>query len=1381
MVAKVIPIGQPVNDSERQAIKFLRDNLLDTYIIIHNFEITQGKEKYEIDLAIIAPHSIFIVDVKGIPGLIDIYNSKWYPQGRDHIGAPLAKCRQNAKVIKALICDAHPTKTNLKQIHVHAAILMTAPNSHVEAHGNSDEDDITYLNQKCLTYFKGKGHIPSHRSQDIRSFHTNIEQAIVGKARPKSAPTIYREWQIEEELGGTPDKYTEYRAKHSFLGKRGGIARLRVYEVDPYQEHSIRDRQRNLISNAYRSMVQMPGHPNILKLTEFFPTEAEDKFILVIEDIAGEPLSQHIRKSNLALTFDQKIGIIRDILSALDHAHKYEVIHRNLTVDAILVTPDGNARLTAFDYARVTKNRSSTIAGDIVDELDYNYQAPECYRDPTEASIASDLFSAGLVFYELLTGQTAFENISQIFDCDAIFPEKPSSYKPDLPAGIDEWLQKLCAFDVEDRFISAAVTLMELNNVITPKSPVLPLTPNTGENPKSLAEIDLRDLPAEYLLGNQFIIQKRLGQGGFGVAYKVFDSMGDRDLVMKLITRDKQSIYQRLVREYKTLLNIPEHPYIVKVIFASKFPDDTPYILFDYIDGEDVEKLLETEALSLEDTIKIALQTVAGLAHLHENGVYHQDIKPSNLLLTDKGVRIIDFNVAVSERDESMTGGGTRAYIPPDFDLTLDLDQIDQGQKSDRDLYALGITFYECITGKYPFDDRDPKLRRDKLPYDPRNFTASKDLSDELAQFLMKAISPYRVDRFSSAKEFGEALDIIKHPRKISQPTQLTTESLPSTLTDTSKPNFNPFVSHLLTLYSQSQQTNAGTRGLDKIGKLTYVPTLLDQALQPAILAGEFSLVMISGNAGDGKTAFIQQLENYAKDKENVQLKRGLNGSEFQIRGRTFLTNYDGSQDEGDKVNNEVLLEFLAPFQGSNTKTWQTNETRLIAINEGRLVDFLSEHERIFPKLAKIVKNGIKGADPENGIAVINLNIRSVVADLGQENHSIFDRLIRRMTEPRFWEACGSCDLKERCYIYHNARTFMDGTASPKVIERLKTLYTITHLRGRLHITLRDLRSALAFMLAGTRDCDGVHELYRQSTLEARQHILDGFYFNSWMGGMGGSGDRLISLLQEIDVGETSNPSLDRSFAFLEPGAKEMGRFNFSDRSCNDDHLLQKTFEELPRDYRGKIEDNRQKAYKKYIAMLRRRQYFERRDSGWQEMLPYSYFKDFLKLVTEEEDLAKEVQPLLRAINRGEGLRNPSRLGNKLALRVHQVNNGTIRSYRVFDSNSFGIKLGESGGITRFIEFLPQAFYLQYHFLMRHDAELSINLDVYEMLKRLDAGYRPSIEEQQGLYRSLAVFKNILASAPYQEVLLTETGQDFYSISRDEVGNLSLTQVQEGI
>lgn len=1383
-MAKIIPVGKPVNDSERSAIKFLRDNLPDSYTIIHNFEIPQGRERFEIDLAIIAPHSVFVVDVKGIRGLIDIHGCHWYPQGRASIFSPLAKLRQHAKVLVSLISDNNRTTKNLKKVHIHPVVLMTAPNAHVEARGNPDGDDITYLNQECLTYFKNKSHIPGHRLQDIRSFHTLIEKTITGKTQPISAPLRYRDWEIEEELGEVPNKYKEYRAKHISLNKRGGIARLRIYEADPLQDETNREQQRNLIGNAYRSVAHMPGHSNILRVKEFFPTEAADKFILVTEDITGQPLTQHIKKTDLALTFDQKIAIIRDTLSALDHAHKYEVIHRSLTPDAILVDAQGQARLTSFDYARVTKNRDSTIAGDIVEELDYNYQAPECYREPTEASIASDLFSAGLVFYELLTGKTAFKDISEVFDCDAIFPDKPSIYKPELPPGIDEWLQELCKCDPEDRFISAAVALTELDNIINPKPEQLT---EVEETPQALTEIDWKNLPADYNLANQYIIQKKLGQGGFGVAYKVFDSMSDRDLVMKIIVHDRQSIYQRLKQEYKTLLDIPEHPHIVKVVFASQFADETPFILFDYIDGEDVEKLLETPsqttALSLEDAVKIARQTVAGLAHLHANGVYHQDIKPSNLLLTEKGVRIIDFNVAVSERDEAAMAGGTRRYIPPDFDFTRDLYDIDENEKIDRDLYALGITFYECITGgKYPFEEQDPRLRKNKQPQDPRNLSNCKDLNPELVNFLNKAIAPCRSDRFDSAQEFGESLNKIVHLREISQPIPVTTETLPASLISTDKPNFNPFVSHLLTLYSQSQQTNAGTRGLDKIGELTYVDTLLDSELKPAVLQGEFRLVIISGNAGDGKTAFIQKLEKQA-EAEKAQINHGINGSQFELKGRKFITNYDGSQDEADKVNHDVLLDFFAPFQGQDADKWGENkEIRIIAINEGRLVDFLSDPKNQFPKLTEIVKKGLKGSEPEDGIVLINLNLRSVVADLNQENlskdnNSIFDRLIRRMTEPKFWQACDNCDLKNRCYIYHNASTFMDKTAGSKVIQRLKFLYTLTHLRGRLHITLRDLRSALAFMLAGTKDCVTVHELYRKSNPETRQQIIDGFYFNSWMGGVQGSKDRLISLLREIDIGETSNPSLDRSFAFLQPNSREMGRFNIGSRGSYDGDLLQKEYQDITSTNPAKLDINSQKAYKKYVSMLRRRQYFERRDEGWRQMLPYHHAEDFLGLVKAEQNLKPQVKTLLSAINRGEGLRNPSLLGDNLALRVRRVNNGTIRSYRIFESDNFDLLLPEPHKIKRFIEFLSQTLILQYNSSISNHAELSINLDVYEMLKRLDCGYRPSIEEQQGLYRNLTVFKNILASASYQEVLLTESGREFYRIKRDEQGILSLTQL----
>jgi len=561
---------------------------------------------------------------------------------------------------------------------------------------------------------------------------------------------------------------------------------------------------------------------------------------------------------------------------------------------------------------------------------------------------------------------------------------------------------------------------------------------------------DKRNLPREYILGERFVVQEQLGQGGFATAYKVFDSLAEVMRVLKLVLTDRVSVYQRLRQEYKTLATLPEHPYVVKVIWADRLADGTPYVVFEYIDGLDVEDLMGDQALSPEDAIKIARQVAEGLMHLHTHGVYHQDIKPSNLLWTDQGVRIIDFNVSVTDHDDVSMLGGTGRYVPPDLERIVDLST---SQKIDRDVYALGITLYECVTGQYPFEE--PNVR--KFPTSPYSIEGCKDLHSALVSLMLKAIAPVASDRFSSASEFLTALRALPELRKAAEPEEMSLSEIhisPFQQIDSQvqKLNYNPYVSYLLTLYSQSQHTNAGTRGLDKVGEQTYIPTLLDMQLRPAILNGDFQLVIISGNAGDGKTAFIQQV---AKDVERMgqTVHYQINGFSFALNGRTFISNYDGSQDEGTKTNNDVLLEFFAPFQGTNELQWSANETRLIAINEGRLVDFLTEHQEHFARLAELVYDGLDGIATASRVAVINLNLRAVVVDRDEKDDSIFDRLLRRMGNKQFWKPCANCDIKDRCYVYHNARTFMDPIAGDKTIERIRTLYTITHLRGQLHVT----------------------------------------------------------------------------------------------------------------------------------------------------------------------------------------------------------------------------------------------------------------------------------------------------------------------------------------
>src|SRR5690606_31521160 len=110
---------------------------------------------------------------------------------------------------------------------------------------------------------------------------------------------------------------------------------------------------------------------------------------------------------------------------------------------------------------------------------------------------------------------------------------------------------------------------------------------------------NLRQLPRDFVLAERFTIQQKLGEGGFGAAYKVFDAYGDVVRVIKIIDKDRQSVFERLRREYKTLTNLPAHPHVVKVVWADRMADakQTPYIVFEYAEGLDVSELIDAEAL----------------------------------------------------------------------------------------------------------------------------------------------------------------------------------------------------------------------------------------------------------------------------------------------------------------------------------------------------------------------------------------------------------------------------------------------------------------------------------------------------------------------------------------------------------------------------------------------------------------------------------------------------------------------------------------------------------------------------------------------------------------------------------------------------------------
>ena len=239
------------------------------------------------------------------------------------------------------------------------------------------------------------------------------------------------------------------------------------------------------------------------------------------------------------------------------------------------------------------------------------------------------------------------------------------------------------------------------------------------------------------------------------------------------------------------------------------------------------------------------------------------------------------------------------------------------------------------------------------------------------------------------------------------------------------------------------------------------------------------------------------------------------------------------------------------------------------------MVDFLSTNETTFPLLSQVISEGLVKGKPAHGVAVINLNLRSVVTDpLGYEGGPkewgrVHPRSPRASHDAR--EVLGAVPAlrppRDKCYAFHNVRTFQDETAGPKVTERLKSLYTLTHLRGRLHITLRDLRSALAFMLVGTRDCAEIHELYRAGPATRSRRRSTSTAGWAARGRMSTASCRL---LREVDIGLASDPKLDRSLDFVSPAA-DHSLFRFGERGSYDREVLRRLFEDLPREFSGKL------------------------------------------------------------------------------------------------------------------------------------------------------------------------------------------------------------------
>lgn len=323
--------------------------------------------------------------------------------------------------------------------------------------------------------------------------------------------------------------------------------------------------------------------------------------------------------------------------------------------------------------------------------------------------------------------------------------------------------------------------------------------------------------------------------------------------------------------------------------------------------GDDLEAHVEencSRPLDLYQVRLVAKQMLDALVYLQDQkpAIIHRDIKPANIVWDEKKKSFVltDLNIATTCGDEKPNC--TWGYVPPDL---IDRESASIHWDKTADIFALGITLYRlaCHTYPWPNDEQIPDPATP--PDDPREWKNA--ISDEFAEFLLKAIRCDK-ERFASAREMRDAL-----PDSF----QRIVEVVPC---ETTPVDTNDYVDYLRTLYSQSHN-NGGTRCGKKINLLdtrTYIPTKLDKKLAENIFNGQYKLVIITGNAGDGKTAFIRNIEKRAG---NAEVLEHTNGAQFEICGIPFVSNYDGSQDEGAKDNRDVLCDFFSPFSETDHRS----------------------------------------------------------------------------------------------------------------------------------------------------------------------------------------------------------------------------------------------------------------------------------------------------------------------------------------------------------------------------------------------------------------------------------------------------------------------------
>jgi serine/threonine protein kinase/tetratricopeptide (TPR) repeat protein len=334
----------------------------------------------------------------------------------------------------------------------------------------------------------------------------------------------------------------------------------------------------------------------------------------------------------------------------------------------------------------------------------------------------------------------------------------------------------------------------------------------------------------------RYEIIELLGTGGMGKVYRAFDNKVKEEIAIKLLKPEisqNEKIIERFSNEIRLSRKIT-HKNVCRMHDLNE-EGGTQYITMEYVAGEDLKSFIRRVGhLPPKKAISIGRQVCEGLAEAHSLGVIHRDLKPQNIMVDKSGnPKIMDFGIARSLKAEGITGEGaiigTPEYMSPE--------QV-EGKETDQrsDIYSMGVVLYEMLIGKVPFEGESTfsiaLKHRDETPPHPREL--NPELSPELSAIILKCMAKEKERRYQSALELIRELDALEKGTEI-------------TAAET-KPQVPAFLEEKKAVKEEIPVFVARESELER----------LDTFLERSLL-GEGQVVFITGEAGCGKTALIQE------------------------------------------------------------------------------------------------------------------------------------------------------------------------------------------------------------------------------------------------------------------------------------------------------------------------------------------------------------------------------------------------------------------------------------------------------------------------------------------------------------------------------------------